>query len=135
MLSLAAKMDTDVHTYLAAIKDTHGKDYKRYIPYYAQKLQDLKGRDGMWFRRERIPIEEDTLLRAIKEYTATVRDIQRRETRLDYIPRSYFYNCKFSCEYHDLCAAEFQGLDIDPLIRASYEFSGERYGKEDLLDA
>lgn len=134
MLSLAAKMDTDVHTYLKAIRDNHGEDYKRFLPYYKQKLRDLKGREGMWFDRARIPVEDDRILRAVKEYVASVRDIQRRETRREYVPRSYFFNCKFGCDYHSLCAAEFQGLEIEPLVKQTMMFSGERYEKEDLLN-
>jgi hypothetical protein len=136
MLSTAHKMDTDLYTYMQAIKNTHGKNWRKYLPYYEDKLEELKGRDGMWFRRERIPMDDDRILRAVKEYVATVRDIQRRETRRDYVPRSYFYNCKFNCEFHDICAAEFQGLEIEPLIKNGFEFVGERYTREgDLLNA
>lgn len=136
MLSTAAKMDTDIYTYLAAIKRAHGSDWKKYLPYYKQKLQDLKGRESMWFRRERIPVGPEIQLAAVREYVATVRDIRKREKRREYVPRSYFYNCKFSCDYHDLCAAEFQGLDPVPLIKAGFEFAGERYTNEgDLLNA
>lgn len=135
MLSLASKMDTDYSTYLREIKKVHGKKWKMYLPYYIQKLHDLKGRDAMWFDRARIPVEDDRILRAVREYTATVRDIQRRETRRDYVPRTYLYSCGWSCDYHNLCAAEFQGLEIEPLIKRGYEFAGERYDKEgDLMD-
>jgi hypothetical protein len=32
-------MDTDYYTYLQAIKDTHGKNWKRYIEYYESKAR------------------------------------------------------------------------------------------------
>lgn len=135
MLSLAAKMDTTYDTYLTEIKKVHGARWKQYIPYYMQKLRDLKGRDALWFDRERIPVEDDRILRAVKEYVATVRDIQRREKRREYVPRTYLYSCSYGCDYHSLCAAEFQGLEIEPLIKRGFEFAGERYGKEeDLLN-
>jgi hypothetical protein len=109
MLSTAQKMDTDFYTYLQAIKDNHGKEWKRYLDYYRPKLKALKGREALWFRR---PEPEAA-------------------------PRSYFYNCKFNCDYHELCVAEFTGLNIDPLIKNNYEIVGERYGErvEDLLNA
>lgn len=139
MLSLAAKMDSDYSTYLQAVKDNHGADWKNFIPYYHDKLRDLKARDGLWFRRERIPVDDARTLRALREYVATVHNIQEREKRRDYVPRTYLYNCKFKsgsgCEYHDLCVAEFSGLEIQPLVKAGFMFAGERYGKEeDLLN-
>ncbi len=133
MLSMASKMDTDQYTYLQAIKDNHGKEWKRYIPYYKEKLLELRGRDGMWFDRQRIPVETEKQLRALREYVTTVKNIQRREKRRDYIERSYFFNCKFGCDYHDLCVAEFQGLEIEPLIKNGFMFESERYGKEEEL--
>jgi len=130
-LSVAKRMDTDFATYAAAIKRTHGKDWKKFLPYYRPKLDELRGRDSTWFRRERIPVEPERVERGLMEYEATVRDIQRREE--GDVPRSYFYNCKFGCDYHELCVAEFQGLDISPLVKSNYMFSEERYGEEDLL--
>lgn len=133
MLSLATNMDTDLQTYFQEIKRVHGKDFKNYLPYYAQKLKDLKGRDALWFDRARIPMEDDRILRAVREYIASVRDIQRREGRREYVPRSYFNSCRFLCDYHEVCAAEFQGLEIEPLVKQSMMFTGERYETEDLL--
>jgi hypothetical protein len=79
-------------------------------------------------------VEDDRILRGVREYLATVTDIRRREKRRDYVPRTYTYACKWSCEYHSLCAAEFQGLEIEPLIKQSMQFVPERYiESEDLL--
>jgi len=134
MLSLASKMDTDYFTYLSTIKATHGEKWKRYLPYYKPKLAELRGREAMWFARERIPVEENRILRGVKEYLATVADISKRETRRDYVPRTYLYSCKWWCEFHNLCTAEFQGHEIEPLIKSSMHFVGERYKDEiDLL--
>jgi PD-(D/E)XK nuclease superfamily len=134
-LSVAAKMDTTYATYLTAVKKTHGEKWKNWVPYYLPKLKALKGREALWFDRERIPVEDDRILLAIREYTATVRDIQRREKRREYVPRSYFYSCAYSCDYHSLCAAEFQGIEIEPMIKQYFDFTGERYEQEDLLRA
>jgi len=134
MLSTASKMDTDFYTYLATIKETHGKKWKKYLPYYRPKLEELRGRERLWFDRARIPVEDERILRGVREYLATIQDIRRRERRREYIPRTYTYACKWNCEYHNLCTAEFQGLEIEPLIKSSMHFVGERYeGVEDLL--
>jgi hypothetical protein len=135
MLSTATKMDTEYYTYLQAIKDNHGKHWKKYIPYYRDKLEQLQGRDARWFERQRIPVDDDKIVRAVTEYCATVVDVQNRHKLRDAVPRSYFFNCKFGCDYHGLCVTEFNGLEIEPLVKHDFEFVGERYGKEDLLDA
>jgi hypothetical protein len=135
MLSTAHKMDTDLQTYFTAIKQQHGKHWKRYLPYYKPKLMELRGREAMWFDRARIPTEDHRILTAVREYIATVRDIQRREKRRAYVPRSYFFNCKWNCDYHDLCVAEYQGLEIEPLVKANMRFVGERYVRmEELMN-
>jgi PD-(D/E)XK nuclease superfamily len=134
MLSVAHKMDTDLRTYFEAIKQQHGANWKKYMPYYKPKLRELKGREALWFDRQRIPVEDDRILRTVREYCASIYNIQDRETRREYVPRSYFFNCRYGCDYHDLCVSEYQGLDIQPLVKANMRFVGERYvGKEDLL--
>ena len=131
-LSQAQRMDTDYTTYLWAIKELHGdmwRDYAKAV--YRSKLLQLKQRDVLWFRRERIPVEDDKIRQALLEFLVSVRDIQRRSR---HAPRSYFYNCRWGCEYHSLCVSEFAGLDIEPLIKADYTTEDERYGPEpDLL--
>lgn len=132
-LSLRRNMDTDVSTYVSAIKQLHGDDWKQYIPCYREKLSELKGREGLWFRRERVPVEDERILAGLREFIISAKQIERRERRPLYVPRSYFYNCKWGCSYHEMCCAEFQGLDITPLIKADFEVVGERYEPEDLL--
>jgi hypothetical protein len=129
-LSLAQRMDTDYYTYLSAIKATHGKMWKQYAKtVYRDKLLSVKGREKLWYRRERIPVEPVKIREGLAEFLTTVRDIQDRS--LKYPPRSYFYTCKFGCDYHDLCCAEFAGLDITPLIKADFTFEDERYSAPD----
>jgi hypothetical protein len=64
------------------------------------------------------------------------RQIKARPPK-DWAPRSYFYNCKFGCDYHELCVGEFTGLHVEPLIKNNYEIVSERYNdpEEDLLEA
>jgi hypothetical protein len=136
-LSTRQRMDTDYGTYLTTIKEVHGDKWKLYAKrVYIKKLRELKNREGMWFRRERIPVEDDRITRALQEFVVSIRQIEKRSAAdKKYPPRSYFYNCRWNCEYHDLCVAEFTGLDIKPLIKRSFTFEEERYGEEDILDS
>lgn len=133
-LSVAKNIDTDRLTYLRAIKDLHGKRWKQYASHvYDEKLEELQGREALWFRRERFPVETDQIKQALSEFLVTVRQIGRRQK--NHAPRTYTYQCKFGCDYHDLCVSEFAGLDIEPLIEKKFIFEEARYGakEEDLL--
>lgn len=131
LLTTRQRMDTDYATYLRAIKDLHGDDWKGYATtVYLDKLRDLKGREKLWFDRQRIPTEPERVERALAEFLVTAENIKGRDT--ENVPRSYFYNCKFGCDYHELCVAEFQGLDIEPLIKAHYTFTEERYADREV---
>lgn len=133
VLSTAQRMDTDYYTYLQAIKELHGAHWKDYATtVYREKLIALKQRNILWYRRERIPVEDHKIKQALIEFIVSVRDIQRRSK---HSPRTYTYNCRWGCEYHSLCTAEFAGLDIEPLVEADYTTTEERYyePEEDLL--
>lgn len=133
VLSTKVRMDTDPYTYLSSIRSLHGSKWKQYArTIYRKKLKELKGREGMWFRRERIPVDQARVKQALTEFLVTCKDIERRN--LKHPPRTYDYRCKFSCSYHDLCVAEFNGLDIAPLIKQKFTFEEERYG-EDVEEA
>jgi hypothetical protein len=133
-LTMKQRLDTDYATYLTAIKELHGADWREWAShYYMPKLTDLHDRDRLWFDRQRIPVEPERVERALTEFLATIADIKHRH-KGEQTPRSYFYNCKFGCEYHDVCCAEFQGLDITPLVKSKFTFDKERYAdREDLL--
>jgi len=131
-LSLAKNIDTDHATYLESIKDLHQKRWKEYATtVYAEKLESLKDREVLWFRRERISLEKPRVKQALGEFIATIHDIEDRRTGV-FVPRTYQFSCgwrKGGCEYHGLCVSEFNGLDIQPLIKKNYIFEGERYGE------
>jgi len=132
-LTMRQRLDTDYATYLTAIKELHGEHWKDWVRYqYLPKLRQLKDREKIWFDRQRIPVEDERIERAMDEFLATVADIKARNKFAP--PRSYFYNCKFGCEYHDLCVSEFGGLDISPLVKAKFEFTEERYGDREESD-
>ena len=135
-VSQRRNMDTDIATYCKVLKEQYGENWKTMAKtVYREHLQRLKNREVLWFRRERIPVDDALIERCLTEFTASIAQIDNREDHLT-APRSYFYNCKFGCEYHALCVAEFTGLNIDPLIKSRYELIEERYGEtEDLLSA
>lgn len=125
-LTMRNKLDTDYATYLGAIKELHGDEWKHWAKnVYLPKLKELKNREVLWFRRERVPVEAERITRALGEFLVSCRQIEKRPKAS--VPRTYEYNCKFSCSYHDLCVAEFQGLDITPLIKRRFTFEEERY--------
>lgn len=133
-LSVKKNMDTTFDTYVAEIKRVHGEHWRRYAQtIYRDKLMQLKGRDVLWFRREPIPVEEHKIKQTLIEFILSARQINNREDPLK-APRSYFYNCKFGCEYHDLCCAEFAGLNIQPLIKKQFQMVSERYVEEESVD-
>lgn len=128
-------LDTDYWTYLRAIRDHHGDDAKHYVrTVYKQKLKELKARDILWYRRERIPVEDFKIKQSLREFIMTVRQIERRAS-FEASPRSFFYNCRFNCDYYSPCTAMFSGLDIRALVKQQYVVQEERYTEEDLLSA
>jgi hypothetical protein len=135
-LSQAARMDTDYYTYLQCIKDAHGEHWREWAQrVYKAKLIQLRERDWMWYRQVPIPVEDEKIRQALAEFLTTVRDIERRSKK--YPPRSYFYSCRWGCDYHLPCTAAFAGLDIANIIKEDYTFDDERYSeanpKFDLL--
>jgi len=136
-ISQRKNMDTDLHTYVTALKEEYGDEWKVAAKtIYRDTLLRIKERDVLWFRRERVPVEKERILRCLSEFEMSTGQIQNRVQK-EMAPRSYFYNCRFGCEYHMLCVAEFTGLDIAPLIKAKYELVEERYAEseKDLLTA
>ena len=135
MLTTKPSLDTDLLTYVRAMKAAHGSQWKMLAKtYYADKIRTLKAREETWFRRELSPVQPGMINQALGEFLATALDIEKRRTD-DFVPRTYQYNCKFQCNYHDPCVAEFAGLDIEPLLKARFQYEEERYfGDEDEED-
>jgi hypothetical protein len=126
-VSQRKNLDTDLVTYVAVLKEEYGDDWKKAAKLmYRDTLMRLKERDVLWFRRERVPVEADRIQRCLDEFLLSVDQISSRGDG-EGAPRSYFYNCKFGCEYHGLCVGEFTGLNIAPLIKAKFQQVGERY--------
>lgn len=125
-----SNVDTDYHTYIERIKEVHGDQWKNWAKrVYAPKLVQLKEREWQWFRRVAMPVEDDKIQQALAEFIVTCKDIERRNVK--YPPRSYFYSCRWGCEYHEICTAAFAGLDIEDMIAHDYTFDDERYAESD----
>jgi|SRR5215471_1278439 len=132
-LSQRPSLDTDYYTYLQAIKDVHGSQWKQWAKQiYRGTLIHLRERQGLWYRRMVIPVENEKIRQALAEFLVSITDIENRNRK--YPPRSYFYNCRWGCGYHELCTAAFAGLDIEDMIKHDYTFEDERYSVNgDLL--
>lgn len=127
-----AKCDTTVPVYLQQIVAAHGKKQARELihTYYGDMLKTLRQREVLWYRRERIPVEPERIKRGLAEFIQAVREIERRKKK-GAIPRTYLYNCKWNCSYHEPCVAQFQGLDIAPLLKRRYQLEQESYAVEE----
>lgn len=134
-LTTKAKLDSDLYTYVMAMQENHPANWRKLAKtYYATKLQELKGREVLWFRRERVPVENERIKRALVEYLYSIKQIEKRGGFGINAPRTWTFSCKWDCDFTDLCVAEFTGLDIKPLIKRSYHYEEERYyGKEGLV--
>jgi len=133
-VSQKSNMDTDLATYVKVLKQQYGKDWQIMAKtVYREFLLRLKGREKLWFRRERIPVEDHQLAQTLEEFMASIRQINQRQGK-EGAPRSYFYNCKFNCEYHMLCVAEYSLQNIAPLIKAKYKEVDERYADEEAVE-
>lgn len=117
-LSRRMNIDTDVYTYMRAIKDLHLNPQN-----YVQILQHIATReDGRFFRRTSMPKDPPVLNTTMHEAVDTAREIQTAE-RFGRYPRTFDKSCVWQCEYKELCIAELYGADIASIIRANYEVS------------
>jgi len=123
-LSLRKDIDTDVYTYMEAIRN-HGldpSDYSEILQHIAVREQDK------FFRRTPIPKDPPVLKTVMHELVETAQEMRDAERR-DRYPRTFDISCKFQCDYKDLCIAELHGADIHSIIAQNYEVSHR--GKED----
>jgi hypothetical protein len=134
-VSKKKNMDTTLEVYCAQLKEVYGDDWKAMAKTeYKEMIERLRDRDVLWFRREPLPLDKPATTQAVKEFLISAKQIQRRPQNNP--PRSYFYSCKFQCEYHGPCVAQFAGLNIEPILKKNYQVVGERYTEmEDLLSA
>lgn len=113
-LSQAKSIDTDVWTYMKAIKDNEldPSDYSEMLTLIAVREK------GRFFRRTSLPKDPPVLKTVVREAMATGQQMLDAERR-DAFPRCFDKSCSW-CDYKDLCIAELYGGDITPLIKMNY---------------
>ena len=133
-VSQKRNMDTDLYTYCTVLKEQYGEDWQAMAKtVYAEQLRAIRNREQLWFRRERFPVEDHQLKQALSEFLVSINQIAQREDK-ENAPRSYFYNCKFNCEYHMPCVAEYQLQNIKPILKSKFRLVGERYADEEAVE-
>lgn len=113
-LEMRMNMDTDVYTYLRAIK-RHGFDPRD----YRKILGHLNRQDEKFFRRSRLPQHEIMQRTMMKELVDSAREIRAAERRGAF-PRTARKECNWDCDYKNLCIHQLQGGNIDPLIKLHF---------------
>lgn len=113
-LSKKQNMDTDVYTYLQAIKqhDLEVKDYR-------DVLLRLKAQTGRFFRRSKLPKDKPITDRMMQELVMTANDILRAERKEEF-PRTPDKSCTWGCDYTEPCITELQGGDWSSVAKLKY---------------
>jgi len=115
-LSRRKDIDTDVYTYMKAIKDNDLDPDD-----YTEILNTIALREpGRFYMRTRIPKDPPVVKTMMKELVQTAQEMQVADQRQRY-PRAFDTSCKWQCEYKSLCIAELHGADIDSIIKQSFE--------------
>jgi hypothetical protein len=118
-LSRAKNIDTDVYTYMSSLRRA-GLDPADYQDILAHLARNQRGR---FFRRTILPKDPPMVKTMMRELVYSAREIDRAEKRSEY-PRTFIPNdCKWSCEFRDICIAQLHGSDISSMINADFEVS------------
>lgn len=124
-LSKAKNIDTDVYTYMKAIRD-NGLDPTD----YQEILQIIANRqNGKFFRRTILPKDPPMLRTMLKETVQIVREIQDAHEN-DRFPRTFDMSCKWGCDFRDVCIAELHGANVAPLIKMNFTTREQRAKKK-----
>ena len=116
-LSRAKNIDTDVWTYMSAIRRL-GLDPGDYRDILAHIARNQRGR---FFRRTLLPKDPPIIKTMMRELGWSAKEIQRAERNAEY-PRTFIQNdCKWSCEFRDICIAQLHGSDISSMIKSDFE--------------
>lgn len=120
-LSQAKNIDTDVHTYMTAIRK-HGLDPSD----YADLLRLIAVREkDKFFRRTILPKDAPMIKAMMREVSETAIEIQFAEAS-DRFPRTFDKSCRWGCDFKDLCLAELHGADIDPMVKMNFTTREQR---------
>lgn len=126
-LSKRANIDTDVHTYRAAIREA-GLSENR----YRDILKRLEGKERTFFERVPLPPPSKHLMREVVEDARQWAVIARKSLKTGKAPRSMSgFNCN-GCEFRKLCEAEVRGYDSKFIRKKDFKQRDEkerRYGE------
>ncbi len=114
-LSKAKSIDTDVRTYMDAIR-YHGLDPADYEGILQTIAAQQKER---FFRRTYIPKDPPVVRQQRKEVTWTANEILSAQKK-EAFPRSADKSCAWGCDYRDLCIAELKGGNIDNMVKMNF---------------
>jgi hypothetical protein len=114
-LSKRKNIDTDVRTYMAAIRrqGLDPRDYSEILRLIASRQKDR------FFRRTAIPKDRPVLRTARRELVQSAREIRFAERKAVY-PRTVDRSCKWGCEFRDICFADLHGADISSMIKMNF---------------
>lgn len=119
-LSKAKAIDTDVYTYMKAIKDNDldPNDYADILRLIAVRQKDS------FFRRINLPKDPPLVKTMWKDLASSIEEIEAAEER-GHFPRTFDKSCRYMCDYQSLCLAQLHGADIEPLIKLNYRRRGQ----------
>lgn len=120
-LTQRRNIDTDLFTYYSEIRrlDLDPAYYSEILQHIARNQRDK------FFRRTPIPKDPPVVRTVMKEAMQTATEILLAEKN-NRFPRSFENDCKFSCDYKDLCIVELYGGNPLPIIKMNYQRRGEK---------
>jgi hypothetical protein len=118
-----ADIDTDVETYLSAIRSA-GLSPKDYM----DVLEKLK--HNVFYKRTKVPKPERITKNILDDFDNTCNLIQLCEAN-KLFPRSMNLNCSWDCEYSELCFTEYSGVDSTFIREANYKQIEKKEGVAD----
>jgi hypothetical protein len=120
-LSKKMKIDTDVFTYLSAIR-THGLDV---VDYSAILRHIAKNESERFFRRIKLPKDPPMVKAMMRELGWSAAEMQRAE-QTQHFPRTFDKDsCKWGCDFKDLCIAQLHGADVSSLVKMQFRKRGQ----------
>jgi RecB family exonuclease len=114
-LSKEKRIDTDLFTYYSEIRrlDLDPASYSDILQHIARNQRDR------FFRRTPIPKDPPVVRTVLREAMQTATEILSAEKNKRF-PRSFENDCKYSCDYKDLCITELYGGNIRPIIKMNF---------------
>lgn len=114
-LEMRQNIVCDVYSYYREIKrrELDPAPYKNF-------LRMLKSRNDRWFRRTPLPRDTQLMNRQMEELMWTADEI-KIAAALNRYPRTPKKDCRWDCDFLDLCQIQLQGGDISHAVKLRYE--------------